>query len=166
MQLLYFSFNPCTMGSILRQSIQVPAKNSIKIKSLCFGIIVRAGVSLATGETGVPAERTVEGTAVSAGLHENTARAATKESKQSLGNTRIFVNCIRTLERQHFRLLKIGPYLSARLNVINLTARPLIDQIHVRKFPDLLRGKIVLVFVRLEPDNIAGILKWPARISY
>lgn len=80
MQLLYLSLNPYTMGSILRQSIQVPAKNSMKLRSLCFGMSVIAGISL--GDSGAGA---VTGDAVgSAGLQENMTKAKASERKLTL----------------------------------------------------------------------------------
>jgi hypothetical protein len=80
MQLLYLSLNPYTMGSILRQSIQVPAKNSTKRSSLCFGTSVIAGIS--PGDSGAAA---VTGATVgSAGPQEDKEMARAKTSERIL----------------------------------------------------------------------------------
>ena len=49
-QLAYFFVSPFTMGSIWRQSCQVPAKNSINIKSFWFGTATEEEIGV-EGET-------------------------------------------------------------------------------------------------------------------
>jgi hypothetical protein len=75
------------MGSIFWQSIQVPAKNSTKIRSFCFGIAVRNGVSLATGGTGVIGERVVG----FAGQQESGAKASTNKRNLTLKKILIYM---------------------------------------------------------------------------
>ena len=65
------------MGAITWQSIQVPEKNSIKIKSFCFGISVRMGVYLATWGAVIVAGRLIG----VAGLQEYIAKASIAERK-------------------------------------------------------------------------------------
>jgi hypothetical protein len=56
----------------------VPAKNSIKTRSFCFGMAVKTGVSLATAAAGVIVE------IGSAGLQENATKASTNERNLTL----------------------------------------------------------------------------------
>jgi hypothetical protein len=79
------------MGSIFRQSIQVPAKNSIKIKSFCPGASPRDGVSVATGAGGAIVEGTIGGEVLSAGPQENAREESTKATKKSLKNILISI---------------------------------------------------------------------------
>jgi hypothetical protein len=82
------------MGTILWQSIQVPAKNSIKIKSFCLGIFVGDGVSLAIGDSAVMVKERIEGLIVCEELQENVTNANTKPRKQSRKSVFIFLYCI------------------------------------------------------------------------
>jgi hypothetical protein len=61
---MYFFFSPFTMGSISLQSIQVTAKNSIKIKSLCLGVNFATEVCAGIGEADIEVEAITKGVAV------------------------------------------------------------------------------------------------------
>ena len=77
------------MGSIWRHSIQVIAKNSIKIRSFCFGTNLGVAVLLTTEGTGVIVGRLAEGTSVTAislcgAVQENKIDGTAKANRQSL----------------------------------------------------------------------------------
>src|SRR3990172_5976173 len=59
-----------------------------------------------------------------------------------------------------------GLTISARLDVIDFSTRTLVDQFQMREFFNFLWGEIVLVFVRLEPDDITRLIIRPAGISH
>src|SRR3990172_1652650 len=59
-----------------------------------------------------------------------------------------------------------GLIISAGLDVIDFPTRTLVDQFQMREFFNFLWGEIVLVFVRLEPDDIPRLIIRPAGISH
>jgi hypothetical protein len=79
------------MGSISLQSVQVPAKNSTKIRSLCLGIKLEAEVWDGTSGSEIAVRADVEGIAVA----ETFSGEATQENKsRELAKTNKWILCI------------------------------------------------------------------------
>jgi hypothetical protein len=113
------------MGSIFWQSTQVPAKNSINIKSFCSGTAVRTGVSLATGGTGV----IVEGEIGFAGLQESVTRASI--NKRNLALKKILINVSLIFEK----LISVYSVIARRVFFPTIAKHSVRKQSHASNYP-------------------------------
>ena len=89
------------MGSILRQSIQAPEKKSIKIKSFCFGISVKAGVTPAEGDMDATMEGLVEMADVCSGVQEDVRETIASKRNQNLEDALMLTIVYESLILQH-----------------------------------------------------------------
>src|SRR5215510_2298038 len=95
MQPLYFFCIPSTMGSIWRQSTQVIAKNSIKIRSFCLETKAFLGVGVEGTAVGIA----VADARVAGGGTFDFSCGAAQEEKNKVIKRRKMQRFIRTLAR-------------------------------------------------------------------